>query len=111
VALLVAFPVIVAGVRSGGFRWDDCGDAGGSERRDDPFVGVEGAIGQQEAGLQTGQESVGAVEIVRLAGGEQELDRPAVGIDEGVDLGAQSASAEPDGFVVFWLFLRAPALC
>ena len=111
VALPVDLSIIVARVRSCGFGRNDRSDAGGAEWLDDPLVGVEGAIGEQEAGLQTGQESVSAVQIVSLAGCEQKLGRSAVGVDEGVDLGAQSASAEPDGFVVFGLFLRAPALC
>jgi len=111
VALLVDFSVIVARVRSCGFGRDDRGDAGGSERLDDPLVGVEGAIGEQVASPQTGQEGVRAVQIVSLAGRKQKLGRPAVGVDQSVDLGAQSASAEPNGFVVSGLFLRAPALC
>lgn len=110
-ALLVDFSIIGARVRSCGFGWDHRGDAGGPEWFDDALVGVEGAIGQEEASPQTGQEGVGAVQIVSLAGGEQKLGRPAAGVDERMDLGAQSAPAEPDGFVVFGLFLRAPALC
>lgn len=46
-----------------------------------------------------------------LARGQQEPQRVAQRIDEGVDLGAQSAPAAPYGFVVAGVFLRAPALC
>lgn len=111
VTFLVDFPVVVARIGSIGLGRDDRGDASRLERLYDPLVGVEGAIGQKETCLQTGEEGVSAVEIVRLAGSEQELGRLAVGVDQRVDLGAQSASAEPDGFVVVGLFLRAPALC
>jgi hypothetical protein len=47
---------------------------------------------------------------MRLSGGEQEIDRVAEGIDEGVDLGAQSSFAAADrlGRLVFF---EAPALC
>ena len=51
------------------------------------------------------------MEVVSLAGGEVEAYGVAECIYQGVNLGAQSASAEPDGFVVLGLFLRAPALC
>jgi hypothetical protein len=45
-----------------------------------------------------------------LAGCQQEGQRVAEGVDEGVNLGAQSASAATDGFVAT-VFLSAPALC
>jgi hypothetical protein len=58
-----------------------------------------------------GQKGVGALQVVGLAGGQQEPQRVAQRIDKSVDLGAQPAAAEPDGFVIPGLFLRAPALC
>ena len=53
---------------------------------------------------------VGAEQIVSLAPGEEEADRIAEGIDQGVDLGAQSTSRATDG-LVFVCFFLAPALC
>lgn len=84
-----------------GFGRDDRGFAGGGERFDDALVGVIGLVGQQ---------GVGPVQIMGLAGREQEGQRIAQRIDEGVDPGAQSAPAAPDGFVAA-VFFRAPALC
>jgi hypothetical protein len=57
------------------------------------------------------QEGVGALQVVGLAGGQQEPQGVTQRVDKSVDLGAQSPSAEPDGFIVPGLFLRAPALC
>ena len=47
---------------------------------------------------------------MRLSGGEQEGDRVAERVDQGVDLGAQPALAATDR-LVFANFLGAPALC
>ena len=51
----------------------------------------------------------GAGEIAILARAEHHLDRIAEGVDEGVNLGGQSAAGSTDGLraVFFW----APALC
>ena len=53
---------------------------------------------------------VGAEQIVRLAAGKEKADRIAEGVDQSVDLGAQSASGATDG-LVFAFFFLAPALC
>jgi hypothetical protein len=45
-----------------------------------------------------------------LAAGEEEVDRVAEGVDQGVDLGAQSTPRAADG-LVFADFFWAPALC
>jgi hypothetical protein len=53
---------------------------------------------------------VGADQIVSLAAREEEANRVAQSIGEGVNLGAQSAPRAPDGLVLndfFW----APAPC
>jgi hypothetical protein len=47
---------------------------------------------------------------VDLASGEADGERIAERIDDGMDLGGQSAARAPDG-LVFAPFLRAPALC
>lgn len=90
---------------------DDRSFSGGEERRDDPLVGVIGLVGQESVRLELRQEGVGSLQVVGLPGRQQELQRITQRIDERVDLGAQSAAAEPDRFVVPRLFLRAPALC
>ena len=53
---------------------------------------------------------VGADQVVCLAPGQEEADRVAKRIDEGMDLGAQSAARAPDRLVLAGFFL-APALC
>jgi hypothetical protein len=50
------------------------------------------------------------LQIVGLPRGQEEVDRIAQGIDQGVDLGAQSALAAPDRLILAVLFW-APALC
>jgi hypothetical protein len=53
---------------------------------------------------------VGPDQVVCFAAGQEEADRVAQRIDQGVDLGAQSAARAPDRLVLtsfFW----APALC
>ncbi len=82
----------------------------GEERLDDALVGVVGFVGQQDVGLHLRQRRVGTFQIVGLAGGEQEGDRIAKGVDQGMDLGAQAALAAPDR-LVFAEFFLAPALC
>ena len=47
---------------------------------------------------------------MRLPWGEQEIDRVAESIDQGVDLGAQSSFTAADRLVRV-VFFRAPALC
>ena len=98
-------------LRSARDRWNDRGLAGGQQRLDDAGVGVEGLVGQQGGGFQVRDEGVGALQIVGLAWRQQEPERVAERVDQGVDLGAQSAPAASDRFVVLGLFLRAPALC
>lgn len=84
--------------------------AGGGERFDHPGIGVECLVGNQRVGGKRGQEGVGTLQVVRLAGREQEADRVAERIDQGVDLGAQPAFAAADR-LVFAGFFCAPALC
>jgi hypothetical protein len=53
---------------------------------------------------------IGANQIMHLPAGQKEADRVSKRIDQGVDLGAQSAARPPDG-LVFAGFFWAPALC
>ena len=82
----------------------------GRQRLEDACVGVERLVGDQRIGLHRGQQVVGPDQVVCLAAGQEEADRVAQRIDQGVDLGAQSAARAPDRLVLtsfFW----APALC
>ena len=59
-------------------------------------IAVIGAIGEQDlAGAEAVQHIAGAPAVMGLAFGQLERDRIAVGIDEGVDLGRQSAARAP----------------
>ena len=102
--------VILALVLAIGFGRDDGGLAGFFERRDDALVGVEAFVGDHDVGRDLRQQDVGAVKIAGLSGRERKAGRIAHGIDRGIDLGAQSAFAAADRFVLadfFW----APAEC
>ena len=83
---------------------------GRGQWHNDPFVGVEGFVGDQNIGLHGWQKVIGAEQIMRLTAGQEEADWIAQGIDQGVDLGAQSTARAADRLVragFFW----APALC
>jgi hypothetical protein len=101
-AHLVALPVERGRIEAVWSRWNYRRFAGGGEWLEDALVGIEGAIGDQEIGRHLRQEHVGADQIMRLAGGEEERERPAERIDEGMDFGAQPAAAAADGFVIFF---------
>ena len=77
---------------------------------DHPLVGIEGLVCQQGIGLHLRQQRVGAFQIMGLARRQDEVQRIAQRIDQGMDLGAQSAFAAPDR-LVFAVFFWAPALC
>jgi hypothetical protein len=50
------------------------------------------------------------LQVMGLAFGQEEAERIAESIDQGVDLGAQSAFAASDR-LIFVVFFWAPALC
>jgi hypothetical protein len=104
--LMVIIPASLA-VASG---WDHRRLAGRDERPDDPFIGVKRLVGDQGIGLHARQEVIGPDKIMRLAAGQEEADRVAQRIDQGVDFGAQSAPRAAD-CLVFAGFFWAPALC
>ena len=47
---------------------------------------------------------VGADEIMRLSAGQEEVDRVAECVDQGVDFGAQSSARSPDRLVFAGFF-------
>ena len=83
---------------------------GGGQWHEDAFVGIEGLVGDQRFGLHRGKELVGAGQIMRLAAGQEEAQRVAECVDQGVDFRAQSSSRAPDRLVIAGFFW-APALC
>jgi len=75
----------------------------------DEGVGIVAAIGNDVAALQTSQQIRCGTQVVGLAGRQHNADRQAILIDEGVDLGTQSATRAADG-VILAPFLP-PAAC
>jgi hypothetical protein len=106
----IEFLVVAAGYFAIGLRRDHRGFTGCGERREDPIIGVERLVGKQGVGLHRRQKVIGADQIVGLAAGEEEADRVAEGVDQGVDLRAQPAARTADR-LVFADFFLAPALC
>ena len=102
--------IIAAGPLAGALRWGTHLLSRRRDRIDHPFVGVEGFVGDQHVGLHRRDQVVGADEIMCLASGQMEADRIAKGINQGVDLGAQSATRASDGLVLADFFF-APAPC
>ena len=88
---------------------DDGDDACGSETVEEA-VGIVGLISDEGLRRGLGDELRGRHEVVHLAWGERQDKRIAQGIDEGMDLGAQTSSGASDGLVLAPLF-SAPALC
>ncbi len=84
--------------------------AGGGAAPDDTIIGVEGRVGDQDVGGDLRQQRVGADQVVNLPWGQQKAQRVAERVDQGVDLGAQSALAAAHRVIVIF-FLGAPALC
>ena len=76
----------------------------------DQAVGVVGLVGEEGPRFNVFQERLCLAEVGGLAWGQAEGDRIAQRIDEGVDLGGQSAPGAADGLVAA-VFFRAPALC
>ena len=83
---------------------------GRTKRFDHALVGIKGLVCQQRIGLHLRQQRVGPLQIMRLTRGQEETERIAQGIHQGMDFGAQSPLAAPDR-LVFAGFFWAPALC
>ena len=76
----------------------------------DEAVGVITFVGDEGLGLDFGEERFGLGDVVDVSAGQADRQRIAEGIDNGVDLGRQSAARSPDRFFAA-VFLGAPALC
>jgi hypothetical protein len=80
------------------------------QRGENPSFGVERLVRDQDPGLDFRQQGIRPFQVVRLPRREREPGRVAERVDQGVDLGAQAASAAPDRLLTA-AFLIAPALC
>jgi hypothetical protein len=91
-------------------RGDHDGLASFLQRRDHSVLGVIGLVCNEPIGLSVFKQNACTVQIVGLSGREVKARRIAKRIDQGMDLGAQSAARATDRLVLadfFW----APALC
>jgi hypothetical protein len=68
-------------------------------RDQDPLVGVEALVGEQNVSVQLRQQDIGPFQIAGLSAGEMKFKGIAEGVDGGVNLGAQSALAASDGLL------------
>ncbi len=73
-------------------------------------VGVVTLVSDDGLRLDLGEERFGLRDIVNLTAGQADRQRIAERVDDGVDLGRQSAARPPDRFLAA-VFLGAPALC
>jgi len=106
----IKLSVIVAWRGAIGSRRDYSGLARGRQGFKHALVGVERLVGDQLIGLHRRQQVIGPDQVVCLAAGQEEADRVAQCIDQGVYLGAQPAARSPDRLVLAGFF-SAPALC
>ena len=68
-------------------------------RNQDPLVGVEALVGEQNVSVQLRQQYIGPFQIAGLSAGEMKFKGIAEGVDGGVNLGAQTAFAAPYGLL------------
>ncbi len=76
----------------------------------DETVGVIPFVGDEGLRLEFGEQRLGLGDVVRLTAGQADRQRIAERVDDGVDLGRQSAARPPERFRPT-VFLGAPALC
>lgn len=87
---------------------DACLGPGGSDEIEEG-MGVIGPVGDHMTAFEIGDESWRGGEVMSLAGGQDDPHRQAVLVDQGVDLGAQSAARTADGVILAPFF--PPAAC
>ena len=80
--------------------------AGRCQRLADPRVSVKGLVGDQRIGGDLRQQRISADQIVRLPRRQQESQRVAEGVDQGMDFGAQPAAAAANRLVLFFFWAR-----
>jgi len=86
--------------------WDYGRFASGCQRLADPRVSIEGLVGDQDISGHLRQQRIGSDQIVRLPRGQQESQRVAECVDQGVDFCAQPAAALADRLVVIFFWER-----
>jgi hypothetical protein len=91
-----------------GFGWDDGSDSALGESVNER-VGIVALVADQGIWLDVVDQRFGTSKIMDLARCEHQLDGIAQGIDEGVNLGGQSAARPADRLRA--VFFRAPAEC
>jgi len=106
VARLVERLIELAGRCSVLLRRDDGGFSGSGQRLEDAIVGILGFVGDQDLGGHLRQQRIGAGEIMGLSRGQQEAQRIAERVDQGMDFGAQSALATADRFIIVFFWVR-----
>ena len=75
-------------------RVGDVGDRATGPDASSDTVGIVSLVGDDNGPpLEIGQERFGPRQIVRLAGSDQDLRRPALAVDARVDLGRETAAA------------------
>ena len=90
-------------------RGDHCYGAIGLELLTHPLMSIIGFVRQQGLKLDVFKQNIRTVQIVGLTSGEVKTCGIPESIADGVNFGAQSASATTNGLVA--VFLGAPALC
>jgi hypothetical protein len=76
----------------------------------DQGIGIIGFVSQERFRGNLIQQWLGLADVGCLARGKRQSDRIAKRIDDGVDLGGQSATGAADGLILAFFFW-APALC
>lgn len=109
--------VIGGRIFSVGFWWDDELYPGLFQRVYDSFIGIKSFIGKNSPFRYVRQQSIRAFKIASLSRRQNEINGVTKRINEGMNLGRQSAflSADrilfADVFGVLAFFLSAPAAC
>ena len=93
VTLFVEFAIELARRRAVWSRRDYRKFAGRGQRVEDPAIGIEGAICDQQVGGHMRQQRIGPGQVVRLSRRQQQAQRIAERVDQRMDLGAQTAAA------------------
>ena len=87
-------------------RWDYGRFAGGCEGLADPRVSIESLVGDQRISGHLRQQRVGSDQIMGLSRRQQERQRVAECVDQGVDFCAQPAAAFADCLVLIFFWER-----
>ncbi len=102
VACFVELRVELAGRCSVFLGRDHAGLSGGGQRPEDAIVGILGLVGDRQVGGHLRMQGIGSGQIVNLSGGQQEAQRVAEGVDQGMDLDAQPALAATHRLIVIF---------